>query len=377
MTFFDRAPLSLLTALSVAFGALACSSAPKSVPTGDSGTSVEQGPPPVFDAAPTGWAAVPDLDLSTTTGGDGGPVVTVSTSADFKAQAEPDGPRIVLVDGVFGEGARFKVGSNVTVIGLSGAELQGGLRVSGASNVIVRNLKIVGNNCSDSPDDCSGGADAVSIGDGAHHVWFDHCDISDGSDGNLDVNDGADYVTISWTKFWYSGQRPGGHQFSNLVGSSDNSPEDIGHLRVSYHHNWWADHIDERMPRVRYGQVHIFNSLYTAAGNSYCVGVGYFANILTEANVFFGVRDPIESSSYANEQSIVVSRNNLYVESSGHKEDRGMDVFSPPYAYALDDVRTLRARVEGGAGVCASRFQFDAEPPSCSEQASDPAAMTP
>jgi pectate lyase len=375
MTSFDRARFSLLIALCAALGA--CSSAPKSVPTGGTETPAEQGPPPVFDAAATGWAAVADLGLDTTTGGEGGPVVTVSTSTDFKAQVEPDGPRIVLVDGVFGEGARFKIGSNVTVIGLSGAELQGGLRISGASNVIVRNLKIVGNNCSDSPMDCSGGADAVSIGDGAHHVWFDHCDISDGSDGNLDVNDGADYVTVSWTKFWYSGQRPGGHQFSNLVGSSDNSPEDVGHLRVSYHHNWWGDHIDERMPRVRYGQVHIFNSLYTAAGNSYCVGVGYFANILTEANVYFGVRDPIESASYANEQSVVVSRNNLYVDSSGRKEDRGTDVFSPPYAYALDDVRTLRARVEGGAGVCASRFVFNPEPPSCSEQPSDPAAMSP
>jgi pectate lyase len=339
--------------------------------------AAEQAPPPTFDAAPTGWAAVADLNLATTTGGEGGPVVTVSTTADFKAQAEPDGPRIVLVDGVVGEGTRIKIGSNVTVIGLSGAEFHGGLRVSGASNVIVRNLKIVGNNCSDSPMDCSGGADAVSIGDGAHHVWFDHCDVSDGSDGNLDVNDGADYITISWTKFWYSGQRPGGHQFSNLVGSSDNSPEDVGHLRVSYHHNWWGDHVDERMPRVRYGQVHIFNSLYTASGNSYCVGVGFFANILTEANVFFGVRDPIESSSYANEQSVVVSRDNLYVESSGHKEDRGSEVFSPPYAYGLDDVRDLKARLEAGAGVCASRFAFNPDPLSCAEVVPETTAMTP
>ena len=368
----------LLGVLCVALAAVSCASAPKSVPTGEEpSTPAEQAPPPVFDAAPIGWAAVPDLGLETTTGGEGGPVVTVSTTADFQAQAEPIGPRIVLVDGVIGDGTRVKIGSNVTVVGLSGAEFHGGLRVNGASNVIVRNLKIVGNNCSDSPMDCSGGADAVSIGDGAHHVWFDHCDISDGSDGNLDVNDGADYVTISWTKFWYSDQRPGGHQFSNLVGSSDNSPEDVGHLRVTYHHNWWAERVDERMPRVRYGQVHIFNSLYTARGNSYCVGLGYYANILTEGNVFFGVRDPIESTSYANQDSVVVSRNNLYVESSGHKEDRGSAVFAPPYAYALDDVRTLRAQVEGVAGVCASRFELSLDPLICAEKPADMAAMGP
>src|SRR5688572_17071473 len=114
-------PRSLLLALFVALGAQACSSAPKSVPTGESSTpAAEQAPPATFDAAPAGWAAVADLNLETTTGGEGGPVVTVSTTADFKAQAEPDGPRIVLVDGVVGEGTRIKIGSNVTVIGLVG-----------------------------------------------------------------------------------------------------------------------------------------------------------------------------------------------------------------------------------------------------------------
>jgi pectate lyase len=248
------------------------------------------------------------------------------------------------------------------VIGLPGAEFHGGLKVSGSVNVVIRNLKIVGNNCADSPEDCSGGADALSIGDSAHHVWVDHCDISDGSDGNLDVNDGADYVTVSWTKFSYSGLRPGGHQFSNLVGSSDNEPGDVGHLGVTYHHDWWADHVRERMPRVRYGTVHVFNSLYTAKGNSYCIGVGVFANILTEANVFFEVRDPIESSSYSNDQSVVVSRENLYIDASGQTQDRGSDVFAPPYAYALDDVRSVKAAVESGAGVCPSSFAFTATP---------------
>ena len=79
MMVVERAPLSCLFALGVALGALACSSAPKSVPTGDTESPAEHGPPPVFDAAATGWAAVADLGLETTTGGEGGPVVTVST----------------------------------------------------------------------------------------------------------------------------------------------------------------------------------------------------------------------------------------------------------------------------------------------------------
>jgi pectate lyase len=357
---------ALLAAMAGANLWCACSSAPQSIPIADEPVSGEHAGPAPFDASPTGWAAVADLDTPGTTGGEGGEVVEVMTTADFAAQAKLAGPRVILVNGVIGDGTRVSIGSNHTVIGLPGAEFHGGLRVSGAVNVIIRNLKIVGNNCSDSPSDCSGGADALSIGDSAHHVWVDHCDISDGSDGNLDVNDGADYVTISWTKFSYSGLRAGGHQFSNLVGSSDNEPGDAGRLRVTYHHDWWADHVRERMPRVRYGAVHVFNSLYTAKGNSYCVGVGVYANVLTEANVFFEVRDPIESSSYSNDESVVVSRQNLYVGASGQNQDRGTDVFAPPYPYALDEVRTVKSAVEGGAGVCPERFVFSAtESPSC------------
>jgi pectate lyase len=355
-----------------------CSSAPQSVPLADGPMAGLPAPPALFDTAPTGWAAVADLGIEGTTGGEGGEVIEVTTTADFAAQAKLPGPRIILVNGIIGEGMRVGIGSDTTVIGLPGAEFHGGLKVSGAVNVIIRNLKIVGNNCSDSPEDCSGGADALSIGDSAHHVWVDHCDISDGSDGNLDVNDGADYVTISWTKFSYSGLRAGGHQFSNLVGSSDSEPGDAGHLRVSYHHDWWADRVRERMPRVRYGAVHIFNSLYTAKGNSYCVGVGVFANVLTEANVFFEVRDPIESSSYSNEQSVVVSRQNLYVDASGQNQDRGTEVFTPPYPYTLDAVSTVKSAVEAGAGVCAAHFTFTAMPtPSCTVASDASARSTP
>jgi hypothetical protein len=71
----------------------------------------------------------------------------------------------------------------------------------------MRNLTVVGNNCSDSPSDCSNGADAGHVESGNRHLWFDHMDISDGSDGNLDITHGADFITVSWTKFHYSTRR--------------------------------------------------------------------------------------------------------------------------------------------------------------------------
>ena len=346
---------------------LGCSSAPTTAEP----LPAEQKPPPAFDASVSGWAAVNDLGQNGTTGGEGGELVEVTTVEDFAYQAGLEGPRVILIRGVIGNGSRVTIGSHKTVLGDAGAEFHGGLRVDGGFNVIVRNLKIVGNNCDDVPvvedrRDCSSGADAFSIGDAAHHVWVDHCDISNGSDGNLDVNDQADYVTVSWTKFSYSGVRLGTHQFSNLIGSGDSNPEDAGHLRVTFHHDWWAGNVDERMPRVRYGQVHIYNSLYSSSGNSYCVGVGFYSNILTEHNVFFNVNTPIESTSYSNTDSVVVSRGNRYVGTSGDTRDKGTNVFVPPYAYTLDAVEGVQQSVEDGAGTCAPPHVFTALPtPTC------------
>lgn len=90
---------------------------------------------------------------------------------------------------------------------MCGAQITGHIGLGGSSNVILRNLKVVGNNCSDSPSDCSSGADAIGVTGGAHHLWFDHLDVSDGSDGNLDITQGSNFVTVSHTKFSYSTKR--------------------------------------------------------------------------------------------------------------------------------------------------------------------------
>ena len=84
-------------------------------------------------------------------------------------------------------------------------------------------------------------------------------------------------MTVSWTKFRYSASRVSRytgevHHFSNLVGGSDSKTSGAGHLRVTWHHDWWADHVVERQPRVRFGDVHVFNSLYTSTGDNYCIG---------------------------------------------------------------------------------------------------------
>src|SRR5207244_527288 len=107
----------------------------------------------------------------------------------------------------------------------------------------------------------------------SHHLWFDHLDISDSSDGNLDITDQSNYVTVSFSKFWYRDKNQP-HRFSNLIGSDDAIVADEGLLKVTWHHNWWADNVFERMPRTRHGDIHVFDNYYTSTGNSYCIQAG-------------------------------------------------------------------------------------------------------
>jgi pectate lyase len=297
-----------------------------------------------------GWASVNEMGQNGTTGGGTAtPVVVTSTSA-FNAAAAGSAPAVIHVSGSLS--GNFTIGSNKTVVGVCGAVLRGHVHISGSVNVIVRNLRVVGNNCTDSPDDCSAGADAMSITNNAHHIWVDHLDVSDGSDGNLDVNAGSDLVTISWTKFSYSTRRsdplqgPSGHRFSNLIGSGDNVTTDADHLRVTFHHCWWADNVDQRMPRTRFGDIHVFNNLFTSAGNSYCTNAGIQTHLLVENNVYIGVNRPLSPDANGD----MLARGNLFMSTMPANPTANGTGFTPPYAYTLAATGGLEATIRAQAG---------------------------
>jgi pectate lyase len=300
------------------------------------------GTPAPAPGAPAGWASVAGMGRTGTTGGAGGPTVRITSVKDFNARAAGTAPAVLEVAAALD--GDVAIGPNKTITGVAGGSIHGHVEMDGSVNVIVQNLKVVGYNCADNAD-CQSGADAITVRRGAHHLWFDHCDVSDGSDGNLDITHASDYVTISWTKFSYSGARPGGHQFSNLIGHTDSNPEDEGHLKVTLHHDWWANNVGERMPRVRYGQVHSYNNLFTATGNNYCVRAGVKSEVLSEANAFLGVDTPFDLGG-----GDVLSRGDVFVKATGNLLGTGK-AFTPPYAYTLDAASAVEARVRAGAGT--------------------------
>jgi uncharacterized repeat protein (TIGR02543 family) len=291
-----------------------------------------------------GWAT---QNGGTTGGGTAAPI-TVSTLADLQAQANSVGAKVIYVSGTVGSGVntRVVVQANKTIIGLPGAQLFGGFDIK-SNNVIIRNMKVRGPGAVD-----VNGVDCVTI-QSCSNVWIDHCEIWDGQDGNLDISNDANYITVSWTKFSYTSASTN-HQFCNLIGSSDTRTTDRGKLKITFLGNWWAAGCKERMPRVRFGQVHVVNNYFNSVGNNHCVRAGIEANLLVEGNYFESVSTPVDL--FENNFTAVTVRNNTFVSTTGNALGSGT-AFTPPYALTVQPSANVKALVTDpstGAGATLS-----------------------
>jgi pectate lyase len=225
----------------------------------------------------------------------------------------------------------LRVGSNKSVLGNSGATIVGcGLNVSEASNVIIRNLTFRDWN-----------DDAVNV-QYSTRVWIDHNTLSNGYDGAIDVKRASDYVTISWNKV-------SDHDKTMLLGHDDgNGSEDRGHLRVTYHHNWFNG-TNQRHPRVRFGNpVHVYNNYYASVG-SYGVASTEGAGVLVEGNYFENTEDPFHLGEADSGPGTIVARSNYFVNSGTGQA--GGSVASIPYSYSLDTASNVKSVVSAGAGA--------------------------
>ncbi len=301
--------------------------------------------------APNGWATCvgndpEDCGDTVLTGGAGGSTVIATTGAQFKSLAEQSGPRIILVEGSLAHGGTA-VASNKTIIGLgSDAALIGRLSLR-TQNIIIRNLSI------SNPDE-DGGDDAIEARGGTH-IWIDHNNIFDAPDGLLDIVREADFVTVSWNKFYYTTTQA--HRFALLIGNDDGATADRDKLRVTLHHNHWGALVDRRMPRIRYGDVHSYNEYFNSVGNGRCIRAAIEADVLIENSYFESVHDPYAKTSSS---ARVEASGNVFVNTTG-ATDAGDDVFEPPYAYTLDDAQDVKDMVLAGAGV-GQLCEFNAAP---------------
>jgi pectate lyase len=199
---------------------------------------------------------------------------------------------------------RINVGSNTTIIGINGARIEhANLNLANITNVIIRNIEFTdAADCFPAWDPTDGAEgnwnslyDLVTL-TGATNVWIDHNTFSDGNnhdanqplyfgrpyqvhDGALDIIRASDLVTVSANDFY-------DHDKTTLIGSSDTVGADVGKLRVTVHHNRYGN-VGQRAPRVRFGQVDLYNNYYVVTDEeqyTYSIGVGVQSAIYAENN---------------------------------------------------------------------------------------------
>ncbi|MEY4388050.1 MAG: hypothetical protein RLY20_3333 [Verrucomicrobiota bacterium] len=291
------------------------------------------------------------------TGGAAGPTVYVGNETELQTYSDDNAPYVIYITNSFSlTGMATHIRSNKTVIGFPGVVLSGGgLYLYRSINVIIRNLTITG---------------STEDGVGLHYssaVWIDHCTITDSADGAIDITQESDNITISWCHIYYSSPTLD-HRLASLIASSD---ADTGNYRVTYHHNWWGQNVQERMPSNRFGRAHIFNNYYSAAGNNYCVRTRKQAECLVENNFFQSVQNPWEqyiTSSGDVQGKLAAAGNNVPflgtangvnwtgTITNGDGTIRVMipgtgTVFAPPYSYSLATAATIPNTVTNNAGA--------------------------
>ena len=255
------------------------------------------------EGSPIGWASA----NGQTTGGNDENPVTVTTATELVSAMKSSGKKTIYIKGTINIDGQIAISkaSDKTIYGLPESSLSntnhsdektksGILVLKNCQNIILRNLTFKGAGAYDID-----GNDNLTI-QNCQRIWVDHCDFQDGVDGNLDCQHGSDFITISWCRFRYliapwSGGSGGAkdHRYTNLIGSDDkNADEDEGHLRITYASCWWDEGCRERMPRIRFGQVHIVNCLYSSSVANYCVGTGYRCNTYVEKCVFVNQKNP-------------------------------------------------------------------------------------
>ena len=277
------------------------------------------------------------------TGGGSGASVTVTTAAQLRQYAESSTAYNITVSGTIdlGSGGRVNPRSNKTIKGAnSSATIKGTINLSSVTNIILQNLNISANTGDPAAND------GVSINNSTN-VFVTKCAIYDCTDGNLDIAKGSDLITVSWCKFYYT--RDNGHNFSNLIGSSDTdvgSGNGTNNYRITWHHNWWSTGCKQRMPADRFGQVHMYNNYWDCAGNDYCSTARNIAQMLSQNNYYNGVKSPLAKENAAK----LKTSGNTFNNCTGTQATSNDTVFTPPYGYTLDATSNVPSRVQGGAG---------------------------
>nr|GMC92396.1 probable pectate lyase P59 [Ipomoea batatas] len=240
-----------------------------------------------------------------TKGGKNGPFYTVTDSSDDQANPKPGTLRHAVIQKkplwiIFGRDMTIRLqqellmqgdktidGRGAQVYIISGA----GITMQFVKNVIIHGIHVHdivqgnGGMVRDAIDHfglrTQSDGDGISIF-GSSNVWIDHVSMKNCYDGLIDAIEASTAITISNGHFT-------DHNDVMLFGANDMSPKDeIMQVTLAFNH--FGKRLIQRMPRCRFGYIHVVNNDYTH-WNMYAIGGSAHPTIISQGNRFIAPLD--------------------------------------------------------------------------------------
>lgn len=336
--------------------------------------------------------------------------------------------------------------NGVTIFSNNAAKIKhAGITIKGTNNLIIRNLEF--DELWEWDENTKGDYDRndwdfITITNASTNIWIDHCTFNKSYDGGVDVKAGSNNITISWSLFRGDDRSPGswvtkqvealeanpsaypmykfirdqglstsdiiaiaaGQKKQHLVGANS-LKADNADLELTLHHNYYSN-MQDRMPRLRGGNVHVYNVVMDSEdnhaasklmsqaqhdaiyGKGYKFGVTSNGAIATENGAVLVEKSHIIDIIYPIRNNQVDASKEVYtgkilaldtIYSLDGKEYRGnSDVegnpLSPvpapalafswngmtelPYSYKLDEPDTLKGRLLAADGAGAGKLYW-------------------
>lgn len=189
---------------------------------------------------------------------------------------------------------------------------------------------------------------ALSLHNGTHHVWVDHCTFEEYPLVELDVKRGTHNVTVSWSRFENA-------QTAILFGLAGDIIMDTAQS-LTAHHNYFS-RLDDDGILSHGGELHAYNNFFDGVGKSGVV-CSDSARCMVERNLFNNDM-PVTLYRWYNEDGSPVDSTVGFVAMSenllaagGEAIDGDARGYKPDYKYSLDLADAeLAWRVKEGSGV--------------------------
>ncbi|MDS0527863.1 hypothetical protein NNC19_19405 [Clostridium sp. SHJSY1] len=337
--------------------------------------------------------------------------------------------------------------SGLTIYSKNGAKLKhAGVILDNSQNVVIRNLQF--DELWEWDENTKGNYDRndwdyITV-QSCKGVWIDHCTFGKAYDGIVDSKKGSTGLTISWSKFLPGDMTKGGfydamfdemeknqssypmynfiksqglnkddimkvaapQKKTHLIGSTEFA-SDNANLQVTLHHNYYKDSQD-RMPRLRAGNAHVYNVVMDATGareaerlipsvaSTAITKAGYHfgissngalstegGSVLVEKSQILGVKNPLRNNQKDPDKSKYTGKikaiDTIYkyddISYCGDSDTKGSPLapnpVAPelsfswngfaklPYSYNMDDPTTLIDRLTGTNGVGAGSLKLN------------------